>query len=210
MSAQERLCHIECQGCGAAAEVELEFFVPAASRAALPELWRHSRPGEGYSFGSAPVGPLVYFRQNLGVCRDLGPSPTSWHGPTTGDHRRHQLRRLHQPARSGRSYPPDDRRPPARSLCRGPVVGRDANVKAWAGYFRGFPDYVIHPHRLAVRGHQVAILGHTTGSHLGLPDEEESRETLIWVADVAEGRLKVWRLVGDTADNRRTYGLEAE
>ena len=30
MPAQERLCHIECQGCGAAADVELEFFVPAA------------------------------------------------------------------------------------------------------------------------------------------------------------------------------------
>ena len=30
MRAQERLCHIECQGCGAAADVELEFFVPAA------------------------------------------------------------------------------------------------------------------------------------------------------------------------------------
>ena len=30
MPASERLCHIECQGCGAAAEVKLDFFVPAA------------------------------------------------------------------------------------------------------------------------------------------------------------------------------------
>ena len=91
-----------------------------------------------------------------------------------------------------------------------PVVGRNANVKAWAGYFRGFPHYVIHPRRLAERGSHVAILGHTTGSHLGLPDEEESKETLIWVADVAEGRLRVWRLTGDTPDHRRIYGLDAE
>jgi hypothetical protein len=91
-----------------------------------------------------------------------------------------------------------------------PLVGRDANVKAWAGYFGGFPNYVVHPRRLAARGGQVAILGHTTGSHLGLPDEEESKQTLIWIGDVTEGRLSVWRLAGDTPDHRRIYGLDTE
>ncbi len=91
-----------------------------------------------------------------------------------------------------------------------PVVGRDANARAWDGYFRSFPNYVIHPRHLAVRGHQVAILGHTTGSHLGLPDDQESRETLIWVADTADGRLTAWRLVADTPNNRRALGLEGE
>jgi ketosteroid isomerase-like protein len=90
-----------------------------------------------------------------------------------------------------------------------PVVGRNANAKAWAGYFRGFPNYVIHPRRLAERGSHVAVLGHTTGSHLRLPDEEESKETLIWVAHVAEGRLRVWRLVRDAPANRRAHGLDA-
>jgi ketosteroid isomerase-like protein len=90
-----------------------------------------------------------------------------------------------------------------------PVVGRDANAKAWAGYFGGFPNYVIHPRRLAARGSCVSILGHTTGSHLGLPDEKESQETLIWVAVVADGKLTAWRLTTDTPDNRHAFGLDA-
>ena len=55
-----------------------------------------------------------------------------------------------------------------------PVVGRPANFEAWRGCVNSFPDYVIYPHRIALSGDTVAILGHTTGSHLGLPDEEES------------------------------------
>jgi hypothetical protein len=46
-----------------------------------------------------------------------------------------------------------------------PLVGRDENERAWAGYFDAFASYVIYPHRIAENPHGiVAVLGHTTGS----------------------------------------------
>ena len=90
-----------------------------------------------------------------------------------------------------------------------PLVGKAANAQAWRGYFAGFPEYVIYPHKLAsVTDATVAILGHTTGSHLGLPDSEESRETLIWLAETASALVRSWTLVEDTPANRQRYGLD--
>ena len=89
-----------------------------------------------------------------------------------------------------------------------PLVGKDANTVAWRGYFDGFPRYVIHPHRLAERDGSVAILGHTTGSHLGLPDDEESALTLIWIADTANGAVTAWRLIEDNPTNRNRWALD--
>ena len=88
-----------------------------------------------------------------------------------------------------------------------PLIGEEANASAWRGYFDGFPRYRIHPHRVAEHDGRVAILGHTTGSHLGLPDDEESRLTLIWIADVAGGSVTRWRLIDDDEPNRRAFGL---
>jgi hypothetical protein len=51
------------------------------------------------------------------------------------------------------------------------------------------------------------VLGHTTGSHLGLADDEERRQSLIWLAEVAGGRLRCWRLLEDTPDRRRELGF---
>src|SRR6185437_13900001 len=70
-----------------------------------------------------------------------------------------------------------------------PLRGRDANRSAWEGYATSFPDYVIYPHRIAERDGRVAVLGHTTGSHLGRPDGEEAALLVIWVAQVRDGRL---------------------
>lgn len=89
-----------------------------------------------------------------------------------------------------------------------PVRGRGANAAGWRGYVGAFPAYVIHPRRIAERDHRVAVLGHTTGSHLGLPPEAEVRHTLIWVADVADGRLRTWSLVDDTPEQRARLGLD--
>ncbi len=52
----------------------------------------------------------------------------------------------------------------------------------------------------------VAVLGHTT-SHLALPDDEEARQTLIWLAETNSGRVRVWKLVEDTERNRVRFGL---
>ena len=86
-------------------------------------------------------------------------------------------------------------------------MGREANVEAWRGYAAGFPEYVIYPRQIAEVDGTVAVLGTTTGSHLGLANEQERRLTLIWVADVQGGLLRSWTLVEDSADNRRRFGL---
>lgn len=90
-----------------------------------------------------------------------------------------------------------------------PQRGRLAVAEGWRGYARAFPAYTIYPDCVAVRGDRVAILGHTTGSHLGLPDEEERKLTLIWLVDVEGERVAAWILVEDTPDHRRTYALDA-
>lgn len=88
-----------------------------------------------------------------------------------------------------------------------PLIGRAENQKAWAGYFSDYPDYLIHPSRMAESGEAAAILGTTTGSHLGLPDSEERKLSLIWVARVRAGLVRAWQLVEDSAENRQLFGL---
>ena len=88
----------------------------------------------------------------------------------------------------------------------GPTRNRDA----WRGYFDAFPDYVIAPEQLAETGTRVAVLGHTTGSHLGLSDDEEQVQTLIWLVDIVDGQVAAWRLVEDTPTARDLYGLPVE
>jgi uncharacterized protein (TIGR00369 family) len=94
-----------------------------------------------------------------------------------------------------------------RVLDEAPLVGREANVDAWRGYAEAFPAYRIVPHAMAERGGTVALAGHTTGSHLGLPDAEESRLTLIWLADVVGGSVCCWHVVPDDPATRVAHGL---
>ncbi|MGH3380797.1 MAG: nuclear transport factor 2 family protein [Actinoallomurus sp.] len=88
-----------------------------------------------------------------------------------------------------------------------PLTGRAVNAEAWAGYFAAFPDYVIYPHNIAADGETVAILGHTTGSHLGLCDDAEADLTLIWLVRTKTGEALSWTLIEDTPAHRSTYGL---
>ena len=92
-------------------------------------------------------------------------------------------------------------------LDEAPLVGKASNIEAWRGYMSAFPDYVIYPHQLAEHDGLVAVVGHTTGSHLGLPDEEERTLTIIWSAQVDRGRLSLWRIEEDTPERREELGL---
>jgi hypothetical protein len=67
-----------------------------------------------------------------------------------------------------------------------PLTGRQETIEAWTGYVRNYPDYVIHPHRVAPERRRGGCPRHTTGPHLGLPDEvEEGAE-----APVPRGSLR--------------------
>jgi hypothetical protein len=88
-----------------------------------------------------------------------------------------------------------------------PLVGRAANTEAWRGYFSSFPAYVIYPRYLVATDRRVAVLGTTTGSHLGLPDDEEGRLGVIWRAEVDGGLLSSWQIVDDTPDQREQLDI---
>jgi len=88
-----------------------------------------------------------------------------------------------------------------------PLVGRAANVEAWRGYASSYPRYVIHPRLIAGEGNRVAVLGTTTGSHLGLPDADERRLAVIWVAEVIGQALQSWRIEEDSQESRDRLGL---
>jgi hypothetical protein len=86
--------------------------------------------------------------------------------------------------------------------------GKTANVQAWKGSAAAFPRYVIYARAITEpRPGWVAVLGNTTGSHLGLTDLEERALTLIWLAEVRNGQLRCWRLLEDTPDRRSELGL---
>jgi hypothetical protein len=51
------------------------------------------------------------------------------------------------------------------------------------------------------------VLGTTTGSHLGLPDEEESRLGVVWLAEVESGTLSLWQVADDTPGTRERAGI---
>jgi ketosteroid isomerase-like protein len=88
-----------------------------------------------------------------------------------------------------------------------PLVGRTANVEAWRGYFTSYPRYVIYPRQIVAPGPTVAVLGHTTGSHLGLPDDEEIMLSLIWLVTAVDGAVRGFRLVEDSQENRAAHGV---
>jgi hypothetical protein len=83
-------------------------------------------------------------------------------------------------------------------LDESPLVGRAANVEAWRGYVTSFPEYVICPRHISEAGSQIAVAGTTSGSHLGLPDNEERELGVIWLAEVTGGRLSRWQVAEDT------------
>ena len=91
-----------------------------------------------------------------------------------------------------------------------PMIGREANREAWEGYASAFPDYVIYPDRIEHRGDDVLVLGSTTGSHLGLPDEQERQLKLIWRVTVRDGLLALWQIMADTPEQRSFLGLNQD
>jgi SnoaL-like domain len=99
---------------------------------------------------------------------------------------------------------------PGHRLQEPPLDGREANRGAWDGYLTAFPRYVIYPDRIVHRGDEVLVLGGTTGSHLGLSDQEERQLKVIWRATVRDGLLTLWQVIEDTPRQRALLGLTGE
>ena len=59
-------------------------------------------------------------------------------------------------------------------------------------YLRSFPNYKIHINHVLQGGDGVAVIGHTSGSHVS-PDIEEN-EVLIWTAELRDGLITEWRI----------------
>jgi len=57
------------------------------------------------------------------------------------------------------------------------------------------------------RGDDVLVLGSTTGSHLGLPDQEERQLKVIWRATMQDGLLTLWQIIEDTPGQRALLKL---
>jgi len=74
--------------------------------------------------------------------------------------------------------------------------GRDG----WHGYFRDYSDYKIHVKHIIMSGNGAAILGETTGCHVG-PEVEEIW-TILWTAEVRNDLLAQWRIYSDVHDVR--------
>lgn len=87
------------------------------------------------------------------------------------------------------------------------IRGRSASVEAWRRYFESFPDYLIFRRHMTVDGNRVAVLGTTTGSHFGLPPEEEMKLSVIWLAEVSDGSLSQWQLAENTLELRTDLGM---
>lgn len=88
-----------------------------------------------------------------------------------------------------------------------PVVGREANAARWRAYLTAYPRYTVHTQQVVASGSVVVVLGSTTGSHLGLPDADESKLTLIWLVHIRGDSVERFRMIEDLPSNRAQYGL---
>lgn len=88
-------------------------------------------------------------------------------------------------------------------------TNRDQLKKAWKTYLETFPDYQIYVRQIFKDEDTIYLLGHTTGSHLNLPDEKEFHgEGVIWISKVRDGQLSLWQLINDSPDEMARLNLE--
>jgi len=84
--------------------------------------------------------------------------------------------------------------------------GRQTMKSGWKQYFTACPEYMIHISDIYLVENEVILVGRTTGSHVGLPRQEEIRDPIIWVAKVEAGLVKEWRLYLDSEERRAQLG----
>ncbi len=80
---------------------------------------------------------------------------------------------------------------------------------AWKTYLESYPDYHLYIRRIFQNGDIIYLVGHTTGSHLNLPDAEEFHsEGVIWISQVKDGKVARWQLQNDSPEAIKRLDLD--
>ena len=77
------------------------------------------------------------------------------------------------------------------------VIGREAMLNGWRGYFEWFPDYQIEVNDIFEKGNEFAMFGFAAGSFKGNADRKW-RLPAAWKAVVRDDRIALWQVVADT------------
>ena len=87
---------------------------------------------------------------------------------------------------------------------RGPLLMERAqtSTRGTATHRRFLTTWSI-PTRSSQEELRSSCAGTRTGSHLGLPDEDESQLAVIWRAEVTSGLLTLWQIIEDTPARRQ-------
>ena len=90
------------------------------------------------------------------------------------------------------------------------VRGREKMLAGWRGYYAFCPDYWVSHEEIFPSGNLVAVFGEAGGTIARdgkLPPENKWRIRAAWLATVADGLVKEWRVY---ADNKPVYDIMAK
>ncbi|HUJ21683.1 MAG TPA: nuclear transport factor 2 family protein [Bryobacteraceae bacterium] len=90
------------------------------------------------------------------------------------------------------------------------VRGREKMRAGWQGYYAFCPDYWVSHDEIFQTGNKVAVFGAAGGTiarNAELPPENAWRTCAAWLAVVANGLVKEWRVY---ADNKPVYDILAK
>jgi ketosteroid isomerase-like protein len=75
----------------------------------------------------------------------------------------------------------------------------------WHSYFENYPEYKIHIDHLVNGGNGVAIIGRTTGCHVG--PKVEKNWIILWIAQVRGDLIAEWRIYSDVHEIREEVNI---
>lgn len=82
-------------------------------------------------------------------------------------------------------------------------------VKGWQEYLDTYKNYKIYIRQIFELDDSIALVGHTTGSHLNLSDEVEFHaEGVIWLVKIIKGKIFYWQIFSDSIENIETLKLQ--
>jgi hypothetical protein len=82
------------------------------------------------------------------------------------------------------------------------INGKLNNIENWNLFFDLFPDYRNVLETVCVNNSTVVMYGHSVCS-----DNRLNHVQAIWVAQIANDKVKEWRIYPDTEENRRRFGF---